>query len=425
MNKVLIIAYYFPPMGLGGILRPLKFAKHLMDYNWQPVILTDSPKKLPVFDDYLLKEAIDSGIIIERTGERIFDNTNVQIKVFKEGFTKFNRIVSSIFFIPDSKIKWKSKALKKADEIWEKYNGFNLVLASAPPYTDLLIGQELKKKYKVPLVTDYRNAWVDNGRLNYYPTPLHRMMNVKLEKAVVRDSNKILTTNRRIKELILKRYGSINYEDIILIPHSYYNSDLEEARKKNLPYTTKMRITYVGSKTSRGLNLLFKSVRSLLNASPLLVKEIEFLYLGVVTRKLLKKAKDYGILEAFYMPGFVNHHESVKYILASDILFLHIKRHKNDDAEFPGVLGDYIGSRKNILAAIPEGVTKNILTEYGASKIVTDYNPATIAEAMYDYYILFNKRKMPVPNEKSVEKFDGYPYIETIAREFNYLLDVD
>lgn len=412
-------------MGLGGILRPLKFAKHLLEYNWQPVILTDSPRKLPVFDDYLLKEAIDSGIIVERTGENIFDNKNVQIKVFKEGFTKFNKIASSIFFIPDSKIFWKAKALKKAEEIWEKYNGFDLILATAPPYTDLLIGQELKKRYKVPLVSEYHNAWVDNSRINYYPTPVHRMMNIRLEKAVVKDSNKIITTNRRIKELILKRYGNIKYEDIILVPHSFYESDFEEARRKNLPYTTKMRITYVGSKTSRGLNLLFKSVRSLLNASPILLKEIEFLYLGVVTRKLLKRAKDFGILEAFYMPGFVNHHESIKYILASDVLFLHVKRHKNDDAEFPGVLGDYIGSRKNILAAVPEGVTKNILTEYGASKIVTDYNPATIAEAIYDYYMLFNKSRMPMPNENTVEKYDSHQHIESIAREFNYLLDVD
>lgn len=425
MNKVLIIAYYFPPMGLGGILRPLKFAKHLMEHNWQPVVITGSPKKLPVFDDYLLKEALDSGIVIERTGEGIFDNTNVQIKVFNESFIKFKKVVSSFVFIPDSKIGWKKKALRKADEIWEKYGGFDLVFATAPPYTDLLIGQELKKKYKVPLVTDYRHAWVDNNRINYYPTAYHRYLSINLEKKVVRDSNKIVTTNRRIKELILKRYGRINYGDIILIPNAFFNSDLEEAKKKNLPYSTKMRITYVGSKTSRGLNLLFKSVRALLNASPVLAKEIEFLYLGVVTRKLLKKAKDYGILEVFYMPGFVNHHDTVKYLLASDILYLHIKRHKNDDAEMPGVLGDYIGSRKNILAAVPEGVTKKVLTEYGASKIVTDYNPATLAEAIYDYYKLFERGRMPEPNEKIVEKHEGSPYVESLAREFNYLLDVE
>ena len=55
-------------MGMGGVQRTLKFAKYLKDFNWQPVVLTDSPKKYFAVDNSLLQEALDSGIIIERTG---------------------------------------------------------------------------------------------------------------------------------------------------------------------------------------------------------------------------------------------------------------------------------------------------------------------------------------------------------------------
>ncbi|MBK7447140.1 MAG: hypothetical protein IPJ45_14225 [Ignavibacteria bacterium] len=46
MNKVLIISYYFPPMGMGGVQRTLKFAKYVKDYGWESVVVTDNPKNI-------------------------------------------------------------------------------------------------------------------------------------------------------------------------------------------------------------------------------------------------------------------------------------------------------------------------------------------------------------------------------------------
>ena len=58
-------------MGLGGVQRTLKFAKYLKEFGWEPVVLTDSPKKYFAVDESLLKEAIENGIKIERTGDEI------------------------------------------------------------------------------------------------------------------------------------------------------------------------------------------------------------------------------------------------------------------------------------------------------------------------------------------------------------------
>lgn len=35
-REVLVIAYYFPPMGLSGVQRTLKFVKYLPEYKWKP-----------------------------------------------------------------------------------------------------------------------------------------------------------------------------------------------------------------------------------------------------------------------------------------------------------------------------------------------------------------------------------------------------
>ena len=39
-RKVLIVAYFFPPMGGGGVQRTVKFVKYLRDFGYEPVVLT-------------------------------------------------------------------------------------------------------------------------------------------------------------------------------------------------------------------------------------------------------------------------------------------------------------------------------------------------------------------------------------------------
>lgn len=412
-------------MGMGGVQRTLKFAKYLLKHDWQPIVLTINPRKYFAVDKFLLEEAIESGIIIERTGHRKFDTGQIVTRIPKERFRWFRSRLSQFIFIPDSKILWKKRALKKIDEIWKKYDGFNLVYATAPPYTDFLIGQEVKKKYKIPLVIDYRDAWVDSPVLNFYPTPFHKQANIKKEKKVIKDSNIVLTTNRRVKELIISRYGNINYNDVKIFPHGYDSEDFEYALTKKLPLTNKMRVTYSGSFYTRNPKFYFQAIRKLLEKHPEIKDKIEFCFLGLFTKEHVNIAKKYRIYDNLNLPGYVNHHECIKYILSSDVLFLLISRGENEDAAMPGKVGEYIGSKKNIIACIPDGVTKKILEKYNAIKFVDDENPSKIADAIYEYYVLFENNKMPVADDNMVEQYNRKTMTAELAKEFNYLLDVE
>ncbi|HEY5125384.1 MAG TPA: glycosyltransferase [Ignavibacteria bacterium] len=425
MNKVLIISYYFPPMGMGGVQRTLKFAKYLMDFNWQPYVLTDSPKKYYAFDDFLLQEALDSGIIIERTGKSIVNIQQVITKIPKESFRKLRSKIAQIFFIPDSKIRWKKKALKKIDEIWKKHNGFDLVYATAPPYTDFLIGQEVKKKYKIPLVIDYRDAWVDSPVLNFYPTPFHKSSNVTKETKVLKDSNVVITTNRRVKELIITRYGNIDYNDIKIFPHGYDQADFDYAKLRKLPMTNKMRVTYSGSFYTRNPKFYLESIKIFFKNHPELKEKVEFCFIGHFSKEHYKLAKEFNIIDYLNVTGYVNHIECVKYIISSDVLFLLISRGENEDAAMPGKMGEYIGSRKNIIACIPEGVTKKILEKYDAIKFVNNEDSSEIANKVYEYYQLFNSNRMPTANEEMVLQYNRKAMTLELSKVFNYLLYIE
>lgn len=412
-------------MGMGGVQRTLKFAKYLKDYGWQPVVITDSPKKYFAVDNSLLEEAIESGIKIERTGNKPFDPSKIIVKAPKENMRKLRSAVSQFFFIPDSKIGWKKKALKKIDEIWSKYNGFDLVFATAPPYTDFLIGQEVKRKYKIPLVIDYRDAWVDSPVLNYYPTPYHKLKNMRLEKGVLKIANKVITTNRRVKEYIISRYGNIEYNDVKIISHGFDSEDFEKAAHSELPSTSKFRVSYSGSFYTRNPKFYFEAIKAFVDKYPELKNDIEFCFIGTFSKENLQIAKNLGIEQYLNITGYLEHINCVKYVMASDVLFLMISRGENEDAAMPGKVGEYIGSRKNIIACIPEGVTKKMLEKYNAIKFIDDESPEQIARAIKEYYDEKKNGTMPMANEEMLEEYDRKNLTYELAKEFNLLKDID
>lgn len=411
-------------MGMGGVQRTLKFAKYLKDYDWEPVVLTDSPKKYFAVDESLLKEAIDSGIKIERTGEQISDVSKIIIKAPKENLRKLRSRVGQFFLIPDNKKFWHKKALKKVDELWKKYDGFNVIYATAPPYTDFLIGQDIKKKYKIPLVIDYRDAWVDSPVLNFFPTPFHKMSNMRLEKGVLKDANKIITTNRRVKELIISRYGNIDYNDVKIIPHGFDSEDFEKIKNNPLPEKNKMVITYSGSFYTRNPKFYLEAINKFFIKYPELKDQVEFWFIGLMSKDNIALLKSFGIEEQVKVLGYLNHPECIRYIVASDVLFLVISRGENEDAAFPGKVGEYIGSRKNIIASIPEGVTKKILEKYNAVKFV-DENSEDIMNAFYDYYKLYKSNSLPAANEEVAEQYDRKALTYELAKELNLLVDIE
>jgi glycosyltransferase involved in cell wall biosynthesis len=150
--------------------------------------------------------------------------------------------------VPDNKIGWKRKAVAHALRL-AKTRPFDLIFATAPPFTDFLIGKELKRVLNIPLVFDYRDPWVEYP-FKFYPTPVHKLLNVQAEKAALRASSHVITTNRRVKELLLRRYRFLTYHDVEILPQGFDPDDFARAATLEGSVAPKksraMRITYAG-----------------------------------------------------------------------------------------------------------------------------------------------------------------------------------
>ncbi|MCE1165738.1 MAG: hypothetical protein LWX07_10095 [Bacteroidetes bacterium] len=54
-----------------------------------------------------------------------------------------------------------------------------------------------------------------------------------------------------------------------------------------------------------------------------------------------------------------------------------------------------------------------------------DEDPSNIADALYEYYRLFERNEMPAANEELVRQYDRKTMTGELAKELNYLVDID
>ncbi len=421
LRRVLVIAYYFPPMGLSGVQRTVKFVKYLPQFGWQPTVLTVEPTGYFAMDYSLLRE-VDHARIVRTASldpNRLFRRKGI-VKMPSEHVRKLFQFVGDTVFIPDTKIGWKAKAVAAASELLRREH-FDLIVATAPPQTDFLIGVKLKQRFGLPLVVDYRDAWVDYP-FKYHPTPLHRYLHYRLEKKVLKAADRILVTQRRVKEGILQRHRFLHYHDVAILPQGYDREDFLGHAHRPSGDPSRLTIVHAGTfYAGRNPAALIKGLHQLLQSLPSLRGKIEIRLIGNTRKEDEQLVGHLGLQNEVRFLGYLDHHECVHHLLDADVLYLVL----DNDYQSPGKLYEYFGTHKPILASIVDGYMQQTLKESGASFIVALGDANAHEATLRELYARFEHKKLPTVSEAFAEQFDRRALTAELARQFESLMDFD
>jgi len=422
-RKVLLIAYYFPPMGLSGVQRTVKFAKFLPKYGWKPTVLTVEPTGYYAFDDTLLKEAEEAGVKIIRTNSydanHFFKKRGI-VKMPSEGMRKILQFFGDLLFIPDTKIGWKITAVKAASGLLEKEH-FDLIFATAPPQTDFLIGAALKRKFEIPLVVDYRDAWLEYP-FKYFPTPLHRLWHKHLEKKVLRAADRVIVTHRRVKECILRRHPFVDYKEVVIISQGFDSEDLPETVSEKRAKPIRMKIAHAGTfYADRSPGIFFQALSNVLRDNPRMRGRVEVNLIGNVREEDKRLVKHLDLQDAVNFLGYFPHRDCVKFLSESDLLWFVI----DNDFQTPGKLYEYFGTRRPMIASLVEGYTKQLIRECKAAICVPLKDVTAHEVAILEQFNRFEHKKLErIPNAFS-SKFNRLVLAGELAKQFESLMDYD
>jgi glycosyltransferase involved in cell wall biosynthesis len=397
-------------MGLSGVQRTQKFAKFLPEFAWKPLVLTTDSKDFYAYDNTLLSEFEGREIEIFRTKDHNPNKKSKKIKIPSWTKQKIGRYIFGWIFFPDRFIKWKKPAEILAKKII-KENAPDVILATAPPFTDFLLAQELATNHDIPFVVDYRDTWTGN-EFHYFPTPLHKNKARKLEERILSQAEKIIVISRNAKELLLKRYQFLTHEDIQIIPHGYDQEDFL-AHPGAKPDPNIMTITHSGMfQDNRSPKYFMRALSEFLKEYPNARGKIRLRLVGAMRKSHIRLIKKFKLEDSVSPVGNVSHSQAVKYLLESDVLWLMLA----DKIRTPGKLYEYFGARKTLLITSPDGNMKDLAKKSRAAFSTNYDDNQAIKENIASLFKLWQGGALPRPNEEFVSGYERRKLTEELAK---------
>jgi glycosyltransferase involved in cell wall biosynthesis len=372
MKKVLVIAYHYPPIGGGGVFRTLKFTKYLPQFGFKPYVLTVKNAMYPTKDPTLLED-IPPEVRIIRT-------FSLERKLFLLPFYAL-RTTPKWIFIPDINIGWLSFAVRRGEEIIKKEN-INVIYATAPIYTSLLIGCLLKRKTGKPLVIDFRDPWTQNVFAKY-PTRLHKKIEEKMEKHVLMTADYIITATEPMRLKLIEKYPFIKGK-CATITNGFDPEDF-----KGLTRSTnreKFTITFTGYLYGlRTAKYFLIALKELIKERKEMEDKIQVLFAGPMSKQTEHLVKDLSPPNVLKLVGYVSHQESLKLMLDSDLLLLIIA--PEEPYTYTTKLFEYLGTKRPILALVPpQGVAADLIRSTKAGIIVPPKDTNSIKQAIFKLF---------------------------------------
>jgi glycosyltransferase involved in cell wall biosynthesis len=375
MKKVLIITYYWPPAGGPGVQRVLKFSQYMVEYGWQPIVLTVNNGEYPGLDPGLEKKIPDSCLVFKTDSREpgslykrfvgMKQSEAIPVAVLTEKKNSWRKKLANWIrlnlIIPDAKIGWKPFALKEGEKIINKYQP-DIIFSSSPPPTVHLIAKALSKKMGVKWIADFRDPWTKIHYYNQLPkNKLSQRIDKNLEKEVLKATDKITVVNQDF-------FDEIDKQKEVVIPNGFDLSDFPVIKIKNR--NDKFTICYAGSfKTRQFLDSFFDALNEIvldMDISNFIILE----FLGNVDPIIKQKIESKKLPCEINFVGFVGHDQVLKKIIQADLLLLVIG--KSDCA--PHILStkvfEYLNARKPILAFGPEnGAVDKLLQKTKSGKL--------------------------------------------------------
>ncbi|MBI5267466.1 MAG: hypothetical protein HY851_09570 [candidate division Zixibacteria bacterium] len=156
-RRVLLVCYYFPPLGMGGIGRPVNLFQELPRLGWDCHVLTVKGVAYRGYERELAASLDQSRI--HRAGSYDPQRLLYLLGVRQVGGTTIERTrAASSRFFPDSKVGWVGPAVRLARKLCREHT-FDVVLTTSPPISSHLIGRQVAQEFNIPWVADFRDYW--------------------------------------------------------------------------------------------------------------------------------------------------------------------------------------------------------------------------------------------------------------------------
>jgi glycosyltransferase involved in cell wall biosynthesis len=414
VKKVLIITYYWPPAGGGGVQRWVKFAKYLHLYGWEPIIYTVANGDYPILDNTLERELPEGMTVLKTpirepyelyrtfTGKK--QNQKLDANFLSQGkkLTWKDRIavwVRGNFFIPDARMWWIKPSISYLKQYLTEHS-IDAMISTGPPHTCHLIALGVQKFASIPWLVDYRDPWT---QIDYFQdlnlTFLAKFRHLSLEKKVLQSCDRVITVGKTM---------ALDLQQILPVKTAVITNgyDEEDAPKDRSDLSSKFSITYIGTMNdARNPYGFWKAIAELKAERHDVMTNIVINLVGKPEEVVRKSVTEYGLDDVVHFAGYVNHAEAINYQNTSAILLLVINRTSNNKSILTGKIFEYLASGRPVLCLGPEdGDAAEIIHEANAGSVFDYHDVAGIKSFVTEAYGAFMSKNESARNT-AIEKY--------------------
>ena len=377
--KILIVSFSFPPSNVIGAIRVGKLARYLERRGHDLRVLTTDvveDRSLPleiaservIYTDYRQREEwlaplaqrLRSRPEAPGAGEATSRVNGAAPR--KSAWERLRHHYHGLIHIPDLRRDWIKTALPAGRQLIAEWKP-DIIFASAPPFTGLIVAGRLSRAFGIPWVADFRDLWVDGP---YYSEPAwRRPIDALLEQATVRNATALVTVSPVWADQLRRRHGKI--AEVV------YNGFAEEDFPQSFPQTDRgevLTIRYTGSiyQGFRDPSPLFIAIGMLPDTSRNRVM-VEFY--GDASDDVLALAAKHRVGDRVAVRPPVPYRRALELQMQADILLLLQLCDKRDEGNLPGKIFEYLHARRPILLiGYEHGVAGRLIRERGAGFVV-------------------------------------------------------
>jgi glycosyltransferase involved in cell wall biosynthesis len=416
MRRLLICAYYFPPIGTPRSYRWREFVKRLSK-NWEidvltihtfnnhpnydPTLLEDLPDKVRIFRTYPgIMHHFSSLFLSKAIGNKQStpheSQNSLKQRAGKFLFKAFEKKLRAIF-IPDEAITWLPFMLVKGRRLIEE-NRYDAIISSGFPFTCHIGGFFLKRlSCGKPWIADYGDPWA------YNPTFLlpkwRSFIDKNIESKILKAVNKIIVTTDQTKEHYLGLYHFLKPEDINVITQGFSQEQLKWVSPET---TDKFRIVYTGIFYKNREPFVFFDALSQIKGT---CKDLEVIIAGNMPNDEYKRyAEDNGLSGVVGFVGFVPKQRAISLQKGASVLLL---IGTGGGIQVPGKIYEYVAAKRPILSIkVDKSDIASTIVERLKRGISVENDPQKIGESINHLYKLWKEKHLE--SEFNLEDVDEF-----------------
>lgn len=389
-------------MNSSGVHRTLGFLKHLDHEKWKITVLTVAVEESQSSDDGL-REKLPVNVEVFRA--RVVDFFKPW-RLFKKYFGKQNASersaegpiapkikisqkkglvqnikdqISGLLQTPDNQIGWLLPALRQANNIPRP----DLIYSTAPPFTGHIIAACLKRRWKVPLVTDFRDPWSGNP-FNVVHGGLVSWWDRKLERFVMRASDAVIANTIPMAEMMTSFFPDVKNK-ITTITNGYDAEDYQNVVSSRTAEENTVLMVHIGLLYEQRDPLPFLEAvkRMAVNLAEDVPLRVQLIgrsenFDGMPLEEHVRRLDIEHIVEL--IPP-MSHQEALSRAKGADILLLFAQ---GTTLQVPAKLFEYMALGSPIFSFCePESATEAILKSLGNHTVVTTTDSDKIYPPMF------------------------------------------